>query len=233
MAKIIDKAVYVAALGINKSLEQAIIDGDLAGSGTPDATDTIKGKIKLAGDLGGTADSPTVPALANKADLNSPTFTGTPTAPTPTLGDNSSQIPNTSWVNTAISNATSGGGTPLEVFNCTVTIASNAATITGLAYFTAPVAKSVSYVRLQVFQLGGVTSGLLSVDIKKNTTPDDVGMTSMFSAVPTINFSTASNYSTDSGTLSTVAIAQGEVLRLDVTSIPSGWSGSFQITVYA
>jgi len=36
---------------------------------TPDATTTIKGKLKLAGDLGGTADAPTVPALANKADL--------------------------------------------------------------------------------------------------------------------------------------------------------------------
>ena len=35
---------------------------------TPDATDSIKGKIKLAGDLGGTADLPTVPALANKQD---------------------------------------------------------------------------------------------------------------------------------------------------------------------
>lgn len=31
---------------------------------TPDATTTKKGKIKLAGDLGGTADAPTVPALA-------------------------------------------------------------------------------------------------------------------------------------------------------------------------
>lgn len=31
----------------------------------PDATTTIKGKLKLAGDLAGTADAPTVPALAN------------------------------------------------------------------------------------------------------------------------------------------------------------------------
>lgn len=34
-----------------------------------DATTTTKGIIKLAGDLGGTADLPTVPALSNKADL--------------------------------------------------------------------------------------------------------------------------------------------------------------------
>lgn len=36
----------------------------------PDATSTTKGKVKLAGDLGGTADLPTVPALATKADAD-------------------------------------------------------------------------------------------------------------------------------------------------------------------
>lgn len=35
---------------------------------TPDADGSTKGKLKLAGDLGGSADSPTVPGLANKVD---------------------------------------------------------------------------------------------------------------------------------------------------------------------
>jgi hypothetical protein len=39
-------------------------------SGVPDATTTIKGKVKLSGDLGGSAESPTVPGLAGKAPLN-------------------------------------------------------------------------------------------------------------------------------------------------------------------
>ena len=38
-------------------------------SGVPDATATTKGKVALAGDLAGTADAPTVPRLASKADL--------------------------------------------------------------------------------------------------------------------------------------------------------------------
>ncbi|HKR81426.1 MAG TPA: glycosyl hydrolase family 28-related protein [Candidatus Saccharimonadales bacterium] len=37
-----------------------------ASSGTPDATTTTKGKLKLAGDLSGTADLPTVPGLSGK-----------------------------------------------------------------------------------------------------------------------------------------------------------------------
>lgn len=44
----------------------AFVSNALASVTIPDATNTIKGKIKLAGDLGGTADAPTVPSLANK-----------------------------------------------------------------------------------------------------------------------------------------------------------------------
>ena len=39
---------------------------DLVSGSVPDATNSVKGKLKLAGDLGGTADLPTVPELANK-----------------------------------------------------------------------------------------------------------------------------------------------------------------------
>lgn len=51
-----------------KAVSIVEVSGDV-----PDATTTIKGKLKLAGDLGGTADNPTVPALANiytKAEVN-------------------------------------------------------------------------------------------------------------------------------------------------------------------
>ena len=41
-------------------------------------------------------------AIASKADLASPTFTGTPAAPTATAGSNTTQLANTAYVKTAI-----------------------------------------------------------------------------------------------------------------------------------
>jgi Repeat of unknown function (DUF5907) len=125
------------------------------GSGVPDATTLAAGKIKLAGDLGGTASNPTVPGLTNKEDItnkslnvqadgtnntkypsvkavkdyvdqatqgtaltadlaakaniNSPTFTGTPVLPTGTTavtqasGDNSTKLATTAYVDAQIS----------------------------------------------------------------------------------------------------------------------------------
>jgi hypothetical protein len=50
-------------------------------AGTGDATTSAKGVVQLAGDLAGTAAAPTVPGLALKAPIASPTFTGTVTTP--------------------------------------------------------------------------------------------------------------------------------------------------------
>ena len=96
----------------------AAVETFVANNATPDATTTVKGKVKLAGDLGGTADLPTVPGLALKAPLASPALTGTPTAPTPTSGDSSTQIATTAFVSSEISTAVSN----VTVVDATTTV---------------------------------------------------------------------------------------------------------------
>lgn len=74
--------------------------GDLSvGAGASDATTTSKGIIQLAGDLGGTAASPTVPGLAAKAnsvDLSPVATSGSYTdlSATPTIPTNNTQLIN-------------------------------------------------------------------------------------------------------------------------------------------
>lgn len=65
--------------GISVTYNDAANSLSFAATGTtsPDASTTSKGIVQLAGDLGGTAAAPTVPGLASKAPLASPTFTGT------------------------------------------------------------------------------------------------------------------------------------------------------------
>jgi hypothetical protein len=58
------------------------VDTQIASATIVDASAVTKGKIQLTGDLGGTADVPTVPGLVLKAPIASPSFTGTVTAPT-------------------------------------------------------------------------------------------------------------------------------------------------------
>lgn len=136
----------------------AFVQTAMASATMVDADATTKGKIQLAGDLGGTAAVPTVPGLAqkedvgnksvsvstdatsntkypsvkavkdyvdlattgvalqaslnNKADLNSPVFTGTPSLPTGTTGvtqtsgNNSTALATTAFVQTAMASAT-------------------------------------------------------------------------------------------------------------------------------
>jgi len=50
-------------------------------------------------------------AISSKADLNGPTFTGTPSAPTASAGTSSTQVATTAFVTTGITTATGNLGT--------------------------------------------------------------------------------------------------------------------------
>lgn len=53
----------------NDAANKGYVDS-VAGAGAPDASSSTKGIVRLTGDLGGTADSPTVPGLAGKANTS-------------------------------------------------------------------------------------------------------------------------------------------------------------------
>jgi len=101
-------------------VDSAFVLAKVAAATIADADTSTKGKVQLAGDLGGTAAAPTVPglalkanttdvntALALKAPLASPALSGIPTAPTASAGTSTTQIATTEYTNAAISSALS------------------------------------------------------------------------------------------------------------------------------
>lgn len=122
------------------------------------------------------------------------------------------------------------GGSKIEIFNIDFLTGSFGNTITGVLYHEALQDMSVIEGAIQIFDKNGIVSGILSIDVKKNSTPDNTGMTSIFTTAPSINFATANDYDRSTGTLntSTQNVLKGEILRLDITSLPVGL-GKFRI----
>jgi uncharacterized protein (TIGR02145 family) len=124
-----------------KTYVDAQVTGGLGAATISDADANTKGKIQLAGDLGGTAASPTVPGLALKAPLASPTFTGTVTTNTINTGALSATSINTPiYASTPqeLTDATTISWDPALGLNASVTLGGNRL----LNFTTMPVAGS-------------------------------------------------------------------------------------------
>jgi uncharacterized coiled-coil protein SlyX len=111
----------------------------ISSSGVPDATTLAPGKIQLSGDLGGTATNPIVPQLANKANIDSPVFMGTPVLPsgttgvTQSTGDNSTKLATTAFVTAAVGGLSSGSsGVPYSGATAPVDLGAYNLTVNGI-----------------------------------------------------------------------------------------------------
>ena len=71
-------------------------------------------------------------AITSKSDLNGPTFTGTPSAPTASTGTSSTQIATTAFVQSALV-----GAYPVGSIYMNATVATNPATLLGFGTWTA------------------------------------------------------------------------------------------------
>ncbi len=106
-------------------------------------------------------------AITSKSDLNGPTFTGTPAAPTASTGTSSTQIATTAFVQSALV-----GAYPVGSIYMNATVATNPATLLGFGTWAA-------------FGAGKVPIGLDSGDSDFNTVEGTGG--SKDSIIPTHN----------------------------------------------
>lgn len=154
-----DRAVFVTALGLNKTLKTAIEDGDLSGGG-------------------------------------------------------------------------GGGGGLIEVLNTPVVLNGLAGSITGLTYFYVPKNFTINQVKLAIYEKNGISAGNLVLDVKKGADQDAASLTSILSAQATIDFAVAADYAVASATISAGACTLGQWLRIDLTSVPSGFVGKAHVIIY-
>lgn len=108
--------------------------------------------------------------------------------------------------------------------------------MTGIAYYTARQAFTITDCFIQIFEKGTLT-GTIQIDIKKSAGANlsDGSFTSIFSTKPSVAFASASDYARSTNQILNAgqAIAIGEVLRLDLSAIPTtGFIDRFIVCCY-
>ena len=119
----------------------------------------------------------------------------------------------------------SGGSGKISLINEDVIVGSNGSSIlTGALYLEVIQDCIVTEGAIQLFAKSPATTGSLTIDIKKNTTTNPSGFNSIFSVNPTLNVASASDYQRATGTIdpSAQALVVGDIIRLDITSLPAG-----------
>jgi hypothetical protein len=102
-----------------------------------------------------------------------------------------------------------------------------AASITGgFGLYRAASAFTLTDAKLAIFDVSGPTwAGTLELDVQKASSPDFTSSVSVFSTKPSISFTSPSNYTESSNMVLDVSnkdISEGDYLRIDMSSLPSG-----------
>ena len=169
------------------------VDAQVAGATIADASATEKGKIQLAGDLAGTAAAPTVPGLALKAPIASPTFTGTVTTGTINTGTlSSTSITAPTYASTPIALTYSGSNinwNPAQGLNAAITLTQNS----GLNFTAAPPVGSYGTVVLTQDATGSRTISLPTIagatnKVLGSTSTSTVALSTVANAKDILNF---------------------------------------------
>jgi hypothetical protein len=111
----------------------------------------------------------------------------------------------------------------VEVFEAVIYNATKFSPLNGLLFYQASFDFTLTNAVIGIWE-AGVLTGFLEVDVKKNTSRNPAGFTTVFTAEPIIDFSTAVDYQDSAqGTFDNAAknIVAGDWLRLDITQAPT------------
>lgn len=129
--------------------------------------------------------------------------------------------------------ATSGG--TVFIFNGDVDFVGFSLTYPNIFYYKARQDFSVNDFRIQLFDKQGVTSGSLTVDLQKSVDTNDANFGTILTVKATRNFATDAAYTEGVATIDSGVndILTGEILRVKIDSIPSGFYGKILLNIGA
>jgi len=117
-----------------------------------------------------------------------------------------------------------GSSNKIVIFSGKVSNATTASTLMGLAFHRVQSSFTLTDAKVAIFEKGSLT-GTLSVDIQKSSSLDFTSSASIFTTEPSIAMSGASDYDESNNAVfdaGNADVVEGDYLRLDVTSMPSG-----------
>jgi len=122
----------------------------------------------------------------------------------------------------------------IEILNLDFRISSSGSALTGAIHFPCPRTMTLTECFVQIYEKGSLT-GTLEIDVKKNTTQNNTGMTSVFSTKPSISFASTSDYAKSTNAVFNVSqstVTKDDIIRLDITSLPGNGSiGKFLVVL--
>jgi hypothetical protein len=102
-------------------------------------------------------------------------------------------------------------------------------------YFKAPSNFTLSEVRAQIFDKGSIAFGALSLDVQKSTDTNDANFNSVLSSDLSFNFASDPSYTSKVATINSSVsnFSTGNVLRVEITSLPSNFGGKILLYIGA
>jgi hypothetical protein len=137
-------------------------------------------------------------------------------------------------LNTRVSGLSVSGGS-IYILNGDVSLIGYSSLRQDIFYYKAKQDFSVNEFSVQLFSKQGITSGNLVLDIQKSSNTNDANFSTILTTPLSFNFASDADYSSLSASIDSGAndITTNQVLRIKITNVPAGFSGSILINVGA
>lgn len=133
-----------------------------------------------------------------------------------------------------VTSLSTSGGT-VFILNGDLSFVNFSASRPDIFYYTARQDFSVNDFRVRLFTKQGITSGALVFRLEKSSNPNDANFSTILTSDLSFNFATDADYLEKVATInpSLNSITTGQIIRIKMIGVPSGFNGSVLISIGA